>query len=41
MADVLKISRRAVTKQLSKLKEKRHLKRVGSTKAGKWVIIER
>ena len=41
MADVLNISRRAVTKQLSKLKEKGHLKRVGSTKAGKWVIIKR
>jgi len=41
MAEVLNISRRAITKQLSKLKEEGSLKRIGSRKAGKWLILKK
>jgi len=40
MSQSLGISLRAVEKQLSKLKESGHLRRVGSARGGYWEIVE-
>lgn len=40
MAEIIGISRRAVAKQIAKLKKEGIIKRVGSTKSGIWVVCE-
>jgi ATP-dependent DNA helicase RecG len=40
MALKIGINRRAVVKQISKLKKERKIERIGSDKAGKWKIIK-
>ncbi len=39
LAKILGISRRAVAKQIAKLKEQNKLKRIGAAKGGYWQII--
>ena len=41
ISQTLGISLRAVEKQLSKLKESGHLRRIGPAKGGYWEIIEK
>ncbi len=40
IADILNISRRAVTKQIAKLKEQGAIRRVGADKGGHWEIVD-
>ena len=39
IADQLGMSTRAVEKQLAKLKEEKQIRRVGSSRGGKWEVI--
>jgi ATP-dependent DNA helicase RecG len=39
LAEFIKVSRRAIAKQIAILKEERKLKRVGPDKGGHWEVI--
>jgi len=39
LGEVLGISKRAVLKQIEKLKKQGRLKRIGSTRSGQWEVI--
>ena len=41
MAENLKISRRAIAKQIANLKENNQIRRVGPDKGGHWEVIEK
>jgi len=41
LSERIKISTTAIDKNISKLKKKRILKRIGSTKGGYWKVIEK
>jgi len=40
LAEILEVSRRAIAKQIAKLKEQGKLKRVGPDKGGYWKVID-
>ena len=40
LAEIIKVSRRAIAKQIAILKEERKLKRVGPDKGGRWEVID-
>jgi ATP-dependent DNA helicase RecG len=40
LAEILEVSRRAIAKQIAKLKEEGKLKRVGPDKGGYWEVID-
>ena len=40
ISDIIKISSRAIKKNILKLKEENKLKRVGSSKGGYWKVLE-
>jgi len=41
LSERIKISTTAIDKNISKLKKKRILKRIGSTKGGYWKVVEK
>ena len=41
MAENLKISRRAIAKQIANLKENNQIRRIGPDKGGHWEVIEK
>jgi ATP-dependent DNA helicase RecG len=40
LGDVIEITRRAIVKQINKLKEEGRLKRIGPDKGGSWEVLK-